>query len=104
MTDQDFSRSVTPQYGNIRVGDYCWIGVHVYINQGVSIGDNVVIGANSVVTKNIPPHSVAAGSPAHVLKFKSYLRSEDAKKLAKQYWKSLSPEMQLLYSEARPDQ
>jgi maltose O-acetyltransferase len=102
MTDQDFSKSVAPQYGNIGVGDYCWIGVHVYINQGVSIGDNVVIGANSVVTRNIPPHCVAAGSPARVLKFKSYLRSEDTKKLAKQYWESLSTEMQQLYSEVRP--
>jgi maltose O-acetyltransferase len=93
VTDQDFSKSVTPQFGNIRIGDYCWIGVHVYINQGVSIGDNVVIGANSVVTKDILPHCIAVGSPARVIKFKSYISKEEGKKLARQYWHSLSPEM-----------
>lgn len=102
ITDQDFSKSVTPQCGSIHVGDYCWIGVHVYINQGVDIGDNVVIGANSVVTRSIPSHSVAVGSPARIVKFKSYLQAGEMKKLAAQYWHSLSPEMQKTFYDARP--
>ena len=36
--------------------------------KGVSIGDGAVIGANSVVTKDIPPASIAVGSPAKVIK------------------------------------
>ena len=91
VTDQDFSKITTHHCGNIRIGDYCWIGVHTYINQGVNIGDDVVIGANSVVTRNIPPHCVAVGSPAQVIKFKSFLAKEDLIELAKRYWPSLSP-------------
>ena len=35
---------------------------------GVTIGDDVVIGAGSVVTKDIPSHSVAVGNPCHVIR------------------------------------
>ena len=54
--------------GDIVIGDDCWIGVGVSILSGVKIGRHTVIGANSVVTRNIPPYSVAVGSPARVIK------------------------------------
>jgi maltose O-acetyltransferase len=90
VTDQDFRKSTTSHCGNIRIGDSCWVGVHTYINQGVNIGDDAVIGANSVVTRDIPAHCVAVGSPARVIKFKSFLAKEDKNELAKKYWSSLS--------------
>jgi acetyltransferase-like isoleucine patch superfamily enzyme len=46
----------------------CWIGDGVKILGGVTIGRNSVVGANSVVTESIPPHSVAAGAPARVIR------------------------------------
>lgn len=46
----------------------CWIGVSSVIMGGVTIGKGSVIGANSVVTKDIPPYSIAVGSPAKVIK------------------------------------
>jgi len=45
-----------------------WIGTHALIMPGVRIGTGSVIGAGSVVTKDIPPYSVAVGSPARVIK------------------------------------
>ncbi|MBO4638351.1 MAG: acyltransferase [Treponema sp.] len=45
-----------------------WIGCNVTIIGGCTIGEGSVIGANSTVTKNIPPFSVAVGSPAKVIK------------------------------------
>lgn len=54
--------------GPIIIGNNVWIGEKVCILPNVRIGDGAVIGANSVVTKDIPPHSVAAGSPAKVIK------------------------------------
>ncbi|MCL4509156.1 MAG: acyltransferase [Chloroflexi bacterium] len=45
-----------------------WLGARVTVLKGVTIGHDSVIGAGSVVTKNIPPRSVAAGVPAHVLR------------------------------------
>jgi maltose O-acetyltransferase len=53
--------------GNVIIGDNCWIGAYVYIKEGITIGDNVVIGAHSVVTKDIPAFTIAAGVPAKVL-------------------------------------
>jgi len=52
----------------IRIGDNVWIGGNVSILPGVTIGENCVIGAGSVVNKDIPPHSVAAGVPCRVIK------------------------------------
>lgn len=45
-----------------------WIGANAIILPGVTIGENSVIGAGSVVTHDIPPFSVAVGSPARVIK------------------------------------
>lgn len=53
--------------GRIKVGNNCFIGKDARIMEGVIIGDNCVIGAGSIVTKNIPPNSVAAGVPAKVI-------------------------------------
>jgi acetyltransferase-like isoleucine patch superfamily enzyme len=46
----------------------CWIGAGAIILPGVVIGTNTVIGAGAVVTKSIPPFSVAVGNPAKVIK------------------------------------
>lgn len=54
--------------GEVVLGNNVWIGDKVTILAGVHIGDNVIIGANSVVTKDIPSNSMAAGIPARVLK------------------------------------
>jgi len=45
-----------------------WIGSDVRILKGVTIGAGGVVGANSVVTEDVPPFCVAAGSPARVVK------------------------------------
>lgn len=52
----------------VTIGNDCWIGANVTICPGVSIGDNVVIGAGSVVTRDIPADSVAAGVPCKVIR------------------------------------
>jgi maltose O-acetyltransferase len=52
----------------VTIGDNVWLGGSVTILPGVTIGDNVVIGAGSVVTKDIPSHSVAVGNPCRVVK------------------------------------
>ena len=52
----------------ITVEDDCWIAANTVLTAGITIGRHSVIGAGSVVTKDIPPYSVAVGNPAKVLK------------------------------------
>jgi acetyltransferase-like isoleucine patch superfamily enzyme len=54
--------------GPTRIADNVWFGANVVITSGVTIGQRCVIGANSVVTRDIPPFSIAAGAPAEVLR------------------------------------
>ncbi|MBA3263828.1 MAG: acyltransferase, partial [Thermoleophilaceae bacterium] len=54
--------------GPTRVESNVWCGANVVVTGGVTIGERCVIGANSVVTRDIPAFSVAAGIPARVLR------------------------------------
>lgn len=66
----DLTRPINQQpvttYG-ITIEDDCWLGSGVRVLDGVTIGKGSVIGAGAVVTKDIPPYSVAVGVPAKVI-------------------------------------
>ncbi len=53
--------------GAVTIEDYCFLGDSTLVLPGVTIGAHSIIGAHSVVTKDIPSHSVAAGNPARVI-------------------------------------
>jgi acetyltransferase-like isoleucine patch superfamily enzyme len=66
----DLSRPIREQgvtSQGIVIEDDCWLGHKVTVLDGVTIGKGSVIGAGAVVTKNIPPYSVAVGVPAKVI-------------------------------------
>lgn len=52
----------------VTIGDNVWICAGVIVLPGVTIGANSVIGAGSVVTKDIPPDSLAVGNPCKVIR------------------------------------
>ncbi len=52
----------------IRIGSQVWIGFNVIILKGVTIGDASIIAAGSVVTKDVPSHTLVAGNPAEIVK------------------------------------
>ena len=52
----------------VTIGNNCWFGAGVTVCPGVTVGDNCVIGAGSVVTRNIPANSFAAGIPCRVIR------------------------------------
>jgi len=62
-------RSSGLEYGKpIIIGDDVWIGGSVVICPGVTIGDRSIIGAGSVVTKDIPSDTIAAGNPCRIIR------------------------------------
>ena len=54
-------------YQGIVIGDDCWLGAGVKVLDGVEIGQGCVIGAGAVVSKSLPPYSIAVGIPAKVV-------------------------------------
>lgn len=78
IVDSDFhahwppeARATEPGMENDRpvsIGDYVWIGLNCVILKGVVIGEGAIIGAGSVVTRDVPPFCLAAGSPARTLR------------------------------------
>lgn len=52
----------------VHIGKGCWLCAGVTVCSGVTIGDNCVIGAGSVVTRDIPANSFAAGVPCRVIR------------------------------------
>ena len=74
IMDSDFHVMITdgeeqPRYGTgVEIGNNVWIGTGVTILKNVHIGDGAVIAAGSLVAKDVPPHTLVAGTPAVVIK------------------------------------
>lgn len=73
IRDQDrlaaSDRELAAQHSRpVRVDDDCWLGMNSVIMPGVTVGKGAVIGAGSIVTRDVPPYTVVAGSPAREIK------------------------------------
>ena len=74
QVQDDFSGPETPPADRplssrpVRIGNNVWLGEQVCILPGVTVGDGAIVGANSVVTRDIPPNTIAAGNPARVIR------------------------------------
>lgn len=70
ITDSDWHLD-DPRSGEtkpVNIENNVWLGEGVKVLKGVTIGMNTVIGAGSVVTKDIPANTIAAGNPCKVIK------------------------------------
>lgn len=67
-TDIPMCEQGSSESRQVTIGNDVWIGARVIILPGVTIGNGSIIGAGAVVTKSIPPYSVAVGNPARVVK------------------------------------
>src|SRR5262245_19298375 len=52
----------------IEIGDHAWLNFDVGVLRGVKIGEGAIIGACSLVTKDVPPYTLAVGNPARVIR------------------------------------
>jgi virginiamycin A acetyltransferase len=76
--------------GVIKLEHDVWIGTHCVVLSGVTIGTGAVIAANSVVTNDIPPYAIAAGTPAKVIKYR--FNESTIKFLLESEWWNMSKE------------
>lgn len=54
--------------GDITIGNDVWIGYEAVILSGITIGDGAIVGARAVVTKDVQPYTIVAGSPARPIR------------------------------------
>jgi len=88
--------------GPILVGHDVWIGAQSIILSGSSIGTGSVIAANSVVSGDIPPYSIAAGSPAKVIKMRFEKEIAD-ELLQSEWWNKPIEEIKNIYTNFSPN-
>lgn len=62
------SGNITNEAKDIVLGRHVWICKNVSILKGVNIGDDSILGYGSIITKDIPANSIAAGVPATIVK------------------------------------
>lgn len=55
------------EHAAVEIGDCCHVGAQTVVGKGVTIGEHSVVGACSFVNRDIPPHSIAAGTPCRVI-------------------------------------
>jgi len=67
------------------IGNDVWIGCNVYLKDGVTIGDGAIIGAHAVVTRDVPPYAIVAGSPARIIRYRFDDKTIE-RLLALQWW------------------
>lgn len=77
----------------IVIEDDCWLGSGVRVLDGVTIHQGSVIGAGAVVTKNIPPYSVAVGVPAKAIAQRQQIDSSRLNELVGYAVSALAPEL-----------
>lgn len=53
---------------DVIIGDDVWLGARVVVTAGVTIGPGCIVGAGAVVTRDLPPFSIAVGVPARVVR------------------------------------
>ena len=68
MNHEDKNYFYSVVFGKIKIGNNVFIGEDSMIMYGVCIGNNLLIGARSLVSSDIPYNSLAAGSPARIIK------------------------------------
>ena len=71
ILDSDFHKIITPENKTtepIVISDHVWIGTRCIIMKGVTIGEGAIVAAGSIVTRDVPPHSLVAGNPAKVIR------------------------------------
>lgn len=95
-------------YESIEIKDNCFIGIRTILLPGVTVGPNSIIGAGSVVTRDVPPDTVASGNPARpvcsvavyreLLRNRSFPYSRELRRNKAQFRKAVEENMEVLRS------
>lgn len=88
--------------GSVFIGSDAWIGVDAIVLRGVSVGVGAVVAANSVVTEDVAPYAIVAGSPARLIRYR-FNASQRERLLASKWWELELPQARLELSQLRQE-
>jgi len=101
---QDDQKDIYGNFGKIKIGNNCFIGMVSIILPNVEIGDNCIIGAGAIVKDSVPENSVVAGNPARVIfKTSMYRRMKIDNTATIRNERCAFPKIDEMYSEAKRD-
>lgn len=76
-SSHDYTRSDFPLYSlPITIGSQAWVAAGVFVAPGVTIAEGSVVGARSVVLRDVPAWTVAAGQPCRIIKPREVRRGD----------------------------
>ena len=87
-------RSYRPA-GDTRIGNDVWLGMDAMIMPGVTIGDGAIIAARALVSQDVPPYAMVAGTPARVIRMR-FEKDEIARLQALAWWEWPDEQVQAL--------
>ncbi len=64
INDLDTGSRAPDRNKGVVIGDHVWLGASSMVLKGVTIGENSIVAAGSIVTRNVPSHTLVAGIPA----------------------------------------
>lgn len=74
-----------PTIGPAQIGHDVWIGREAMVLEGVEVGTGAVIAARSIVTRDVPPYAIVAGTPARIVRYRHPAQVIEGL-LASQWW------------------
>lgn len=77
--DRDSHERLNPA-ASVVIGDHVWLAPTCRIFKGTHIGDGAVVASHAIVTHDVPPHTIVAGTPARVTKENIEWTREDINK------------------------
>lgn len=85
--DTGVARTYQSDWKEANIGHDVWIGRDAVIMKGVQVGTGAVIGVRSIVTRDVPPYAIVAGSPARVLRYR-FDEDVRARLLQSEWWRA----------------
>jgi virginiamycin A acetyltransferase len=84
-TGHELYEKYVTENGDIEIGNDIWIGNDVKIIGHIKVGDGSIIGAGAIVTHDVPPYAIVAGSPARIVGYR-FSRSQIKKLMRIKWW------------------
>lgn len=87
---------------NVTLGNDVWLGEAALVKRGTTIGDGAVVAARAIVTRDVPPYAIVAGSPARIVRYR--FAAPVVERLLRSEWWRFGPDQLQALDVREPEQ